>query len=667
MWKLCLLSVFFVAANCWDNPSLPALAAAPASTFHVVGEIDELGGQSWPDLGGSSWTTPAKAVMLKAESNKMSLTVNIAPGSYKYKIVWSEWQLSKSTYFGCGATLDDNCVLNVSLPSDVTFNWVQDSAATNLSISTAYTVSVTAVNTSATIVAAPRGTVCVLGSMLSLADGWKTSTCDDSTAQMTWVTGTTKYYKDFAEKQDWEYKLYYVRFGEPHWLPSNNMKGAMLPTGAKFLRITVDFSDASIRSETHGFFTGTCECEKFFVPPTVPCAFDECENGAQACQAECAIPKTADVPLIKIPAYSGAAVITGSAFMTFVKDTVIIDYNLAGVEATCATPNASAANSCGIHIHSGTSCTNSSSQGGHYYSPADQTDPWKQTYYIANDTVASGTVYVTYGAMSGETLGRVMIVHDYTGARVTCSVIAGRAQTAKELAFAQNITFAPYPSSPSAVTISGSASLNFQAYKTSIRFELTSKGENLTNNCLNGPGPANNSCGIHIHTNSTSSLTCANAASIGGHYYSSKFTSTTDPWKRATYRSTSCTADLCVSSKGLLVVDSGFTYPDLMGKIVVVHDYNGARVICNQFGATCSDMVQNQRETGVDFGGECTASLTTASPSTAVIASPSTHTRPSPSPPSGGPTQKTNKVGSAGSLAPSVLLAVGLGGVLASM
>merc|ERR1711998_437231 len=43
-----------------------------------------------------------------------------------------------------------------------------------------------------------------------------------------------------------------------------------------------------------------------------------------------------------------------------------VDANLAGVTAACYTQRTVSGAVCGLHIHSGTSCADSSSVGGHY-------------------------------------------------------------------------------------------------------------------------------------------------------------------------------------------------------------------------------------------------------------------------------------------------------------
>lgn len=135
-------------------------------------------------------------------------------------------------------------------------------------------------------------------------------------------------------------------------------------------------------------------------------------------------PAHADVKdLGKYPGYTGSVAIIGSAKMDFAGSTVKINYNLAGVEAVCAKPT-DASNCCGIHIHEGKSCADATSPGGHYYNK-DQFDydPWQAVVYTAIGTKAAGTVSLEYGYDFNSTVGRALVVHDSTGARVTCALI----------------------------------------------------------------------------------------------------------------------------------------------------------------------------------------------------------------------------------------------------
>jgi Cu/Zn superoxide dismutase len=108
--------------------------------------------------------------------------------------------------------------------------------------------------------------------------------------------------------------------------------------------------------------------------------------------------------------------ITGTANFTFTGTAVTINYELTGIEPACETAGPEP-NSCGIHIHSGTSCDTQAQQDGHYYNPAIADDPWKSIVYT---TGTNTTGEVEYGYTAAETFGKVFIVHDYDGKRVTC-------------------------------------------------------------------------------------------------------------------------------------------------------------------------------------------------------------------------------------------------------
>ncbi len=51
---------------------------------------------------------------------------------------------------------------------------------------------------------------------------------------------------------------------------------------------------------------------------------------------------------------------------------------------------------------------------------------------------------------------------------------------------------------------------------------------------------------------------------------------TSDPWTNASYLS----LPLYDYAGGELVVDYGFSFNQTNGKVLVIHDYTGARVIC---------------------------------------------------------------------------------------
>lgn len=134
------------------------------------------------------------------------------------------------------------------------------------------------------------------------------------------------------------------------------------------------------------------------------------------------------------PEYTGPA-ITGDVSMAFDGTSVTVAYNLAGVEAECSTAS-DAGNSCGIHIHAGTSCATTSDPLGHYYYSDSSTvtaDPWSSITYSSgmdgtSTTSRGSTAKITTGYTADQTFGRVFVVHNRAGDRVTCAVIQNTCQ-----------------------------------------------------------------------------------------------------------------------------------------------------------------------------------------------------------------------------------------------
>lgn len=101
-------------------------------------------------------------------------------------------------------------------------------------------------------------------------------------------------------------------------------------------------------------------------------------------------------------------------------------------------------NSCGVHIHEGTTCTGDAL--GHYFTGEVATDPWVSVVFNQTDSsgTTSGTVSVNTGASSEEQLvGRAVIVHARDGSRVACALLGDGVSTAL-----QAIDFVPYYDNP---------------------------------------------------------------------------------------------------------------------------------------------------------------------------------------------------------------------------
>ena len=108
-------------------------------------------------------------------------------------------------------------------------------------------------------------------------------------------------------------------------------------------------------------------------------------------------------------------------------------YALTGVDPACANGAGSAANSCGIHVHAGTSC--SEGAGAHYFAPFGAPDPWAHIAYestcgssgIGSTCVswrASGSFVLDTGMTTQELGGHAFIVHDRGGGRVGCALVS---------------------------------------------------------------------------------------------------------------------------------------------------------------------------------------------------------------------------------------------------
>jgi hypothetical protein len=99
-------------------------------------------------------------------------------------------------------------------------------------------------------------------------------------------------------------------------------------------------------------------------------------------------------------------------------------YSLMGADPACADGATEEPNSCGIHIHAGMSCE--SDGMAHYYSPVAVSDPWVSVTYTAMaDGSAAGTIVgVATGYPASELIGHAVVIHDRTGARVACALLA---------------------------------------------------------------------------------------------------------------------------------------------------------------------------------------------------------------------------------------------------
>ena len=107
-----------------------------------------------------------------------------------------------------------------------------------------------------------------------------------------------------------------------------------------------------------------------------------------------------------ITALSGSGV-TGTAVVFAGLDGSTSGYAgfASGLQTNLVASKCNATNGCGVHVHNGTSCANSTLQGGHYFvPPAVAIDPWNEERY-SSDTMGksafSGVVQIGTADLNG--------------------------------------------------------------------------------------------------------------------------------------------------------------------------------------------------------------------------------------------------------------------------
>merc|ERR1719215_2370255 len=86
--------------------------------------------------------------------------------------------------------------------------------------------------------------------------------------------------------------------------------------------------------------------------------------------------------------------------------------------------NQSAPNACGLHFHKGQSCEGAEDVGGHYYHEELKEDPWAPVVYVSYEGGSVGSTSVATGKSIVDLAGHAFVVHDHTGGRVACGILA---------------------------------------------------------------------------------------------------------------------------------------------------------------------------------------------------------------------------------------------------
>lgn len=242
-----------------------------------------------------------------------------------------------------------------------------------------------------------------------------------------------------------------------------------------------------------------------------------------------------------------------------------LQWDLLGIPSDCANGPTSSPNSCGIHIHVGTNCAVDA--GGHYFSILNTSDPWKTVTYT---TGRGSQSQVLTGLSGSDILGRTLIVHDSTGARIACGIIAqGHNVFTKYFGYTGNLT------------VKGTAILSPGAGTDTQLLQWNLQG--IDSSCTQPRSNTPNSCGIHVHKGTS----CTEDAQ--GHYFASGLSP--DPWATIVYTAASKSAGkqtTGASASGSASVATQLQLGNMIGHTLVIHDVTGARIGC---GIAVSDFV----------------------------------------------------------------------------
>lgn len=234
-----------------------------------------------------------------------------------------------------------------------------------------------------------------------------------------------------------------------------------------------------------------------------------------------------------------------------------------GLEASLtAVSNCTASNGCGVHVHSGTDCTDSTTQGGHYY-VAGTSDPWETIGYPSSSSAGAATFSFSVTTGARDLANKAFVVHNNAGGRVACGLLF-------EVTGAKSATLAALSDSgvTGEVTIYTTAAKIIGAGQASGLEASLNDASNGGTNCT-----ASNGCGVHVH----SGTACTNATTQGGHYYAA---GTVDPWAAIGYGMTSsagaATFTFSITTSERVVFDKPF----------IVHNNVGGRVACGLLGSS---------------------------------------------------------------------------------
>lgn len=124
-----------------------------------------------------------------------------------------------------------------------------------------------------------------------------------------------------------------------------------------------------------------------------------------------------------VPYFNYAGNLSVSGLVTVASEGLLHygSYTFEGLDPDCAGGAGDLANSCGIHIHSGMTCTGDAA--GHFWTGNVTSDPWINIAYTYTPGYTTGTFELITGAYEEGLLGRAFVVHAYDGSRIACAIL----------------------------------------------------------------------------------------------------------------------------------------------------------------------------------------------------------------------------------------------------
>eukprot|EP00929_Paragymnodinium_shiwhaense_P057591 TRINITY_DN2882_c0_g1_i8.p1 TRINITY_DN2882_c0_g1~~TRINITY_DN2882_c0_g1_i8.p1 ORF type:complete len:699 (-),score=91.61 TRINITY_DN2882_c0_g1_i8:158-2254(-) len=235
----------------------------------------------------------------------------------------------------------------------------------------------------------------------------------------------------------------------------------------------------------------------------------------------------------------------------------ILTYELEGVDPRCSSKERLRDGRCSIRIHEGEDCI---AAGEPYWVLGkNKDDPWNEVrYYAEGDKAWAKKVTIYTGLPMAKVVYRTVVIYDYDGKRISCSKLFPVTDlVAKELDL--------YPGSSTALDVQGRIKVTTQTYKQAIIYKLTG----VDALCSGVGHEAHYGCGIVIHEGDT----CNNVGDI----FWDKAYEKKNPWKDVRYVAGGWKRK-AMGEKG---VHTGWDLADLLGRTVVVYDYNGNPIACS--------------------------------------------------------------------------------------